>query len=244
MGAGFDLKIREHIGLPGKKRLYNERHFSVAAPRYDLATRAMSLGRDAAWKRLLVASLPPLDTPVCVDMACGTGDVAFLLAARFPRGTVAGADLAGPMLEIARERNGRGKVMFLRQDMGAAAFRDGSVDIVTGAYALRNAPDLGPTLREIRRILRPGGAAAFLDFAKPKAKVLQRPLCRLLAAWCGLWGLVLHGSAEIHGSIGTSLAAFPDRALLRRLFRECGFEVLSSRRFFGGVTELLVLRRT
>jgi ubiquinone/menaquinone biosynthesis methyltransferase len=241
--ARFELKARDWLAVPERKRFYNELHFSEAAPRYDAATRAMSLFRDASWKARLVASLPDLPTPVCVDIGCGTGDVALRLATRYPGGRIAGVDIARPMLRIARERNRHGHVRFLRQDMCAMDFPDDSVDVVTGSYALRNAPDLPRALQEIGRIVKPGGTAAFLDFAKPGAACLQALQRLLLRTWCGFWGLVLHGTPEVHGYIAESLAAFPDRSALLRLFGEHGFDRVSSERFFLGITELLVLRR-
>ena len=123
-------------------------------------------------------------------------------------------------------------------------FPKGSVDVVTGSYALRNAPDLPSAVGEIRRILKPAGTAAFLDFSKPRSAIFRIPQHLLLRAWCGSWGLILHGNHEIHGYIAASLAAFPDRGKLLDLFAESGFTLLQSKRFFLGITELLVFRRS
>jgi demethylmenaquinone methyltransferase/2-methoxy-6-polyprenyl-1,4-benzoquinol methylase len=235
--------VREHLRLPERKKRYNEWHFGEAALRYDLATRAMSLGRDAAWKRCLVRALPASPSPSCADLACGTGDVAFLLAEKYPGGSVVGLDLAEPMLEMARMRNRHGNVRFARGDMCETTFADESFDIVTGSYALRNAPDLGRVFAEIRRILKPGGVAAFLDFAKPANPFLQVLQYRLLKGWCGGWGLLLHRNRAIHGYIAESLGTFPDRKLLRHFFFENGFEPAHSRRFYLGILELIVLRK-
>ncbi len=241
--ARFDLKSRDCLSVPERKKRYNELHFGEAAPRYDTATRAMSLFRDAAWKTCLVESLPEVAHPLCVDIACGTGDVSLLLARRYPEGRIVGLDIASPMLGIARERNRYPNLRFLRQDMGAMEFPGGTVDIVTGSYALRNAPDLPRAVDEIRRVLKPGGTAAFLDFSKPRSAVFRIPRHLLLRTWCGAWGLILHGNHEIHGYIATSLAAFPDRGGLLGLFAEKGFVLVRAKRFFLGITELLVFRR-
>ncbi len=203
----------------------------------------MSLFRDAAWKARLVGSLPPVHAPRCVDIACGTGDVAFLLAERYPEGRVEGLDISEPMLSIARGRNRYRNVCFFRQDMCAIAFPEESVDIVTGSYALRNAPDLPRAVGEIRRILKPGGTAAFLDFSKPRAAGFRIPRHILLRTWCGFWGLLLHGNHEVHGYIAASLSAYPERSALLALFGENGFAPVASQRFFLGITELLVFRR-
>lgn len=243
MMARFDLKSRDCLHVPERKILYNELHFAEAAPRYDTATRAMSLFRDAAWKTRLVDSLPEVPKPLCVDIACGTGDVSLLLAKRYPEGRIVGLDIAEPMLGIARERNRFPRLRFRRQDMCAMEFPEGTVDIVTGSYALRNAPDLPRAVGEIRRVLKPGGTAAFLDFSKPRAAIFRIPQHLLLRAWCGSWGLILHGNSEIHGYIAASLAAFPDRESLLGLFAESGFALVLAERFFLGITELLVFQR-
>jgi demethylmenaquinone methyltransferase/2-methoxy-6-polyprenyl-1,4-benzoquinol methylase len=243
VGGRFALKARDHVRVPERKRFFNERHFAEAAPRYDLATKAMSLGRDAAWKRALVDALPSRSEPACVDIACGTGDVAFLLAARYPGGTVAGVDIAAPMLAEARARNRFPNLRFGSGDMDALPFPDGSVDIVTGSYALRNAPELGNALAEIRRVLRGDGVAALLDFSRPESPLLQKLQYLLLKGWCGLWGLLLHGTPEVHGYVAESLKVFPDRRKFAGILRAEGFEVALSRRFFLGITELLVLKK-
>jgi demethylmenaquinone methyltransferase/2-methoxy-6-polyprenyl-1,4-benzoquinol methylase len=243
MRRPFRLKAREWLDVPERKRAYNERHFAEAASRYDVATRMMSLGRDAAWKRALVGALPGLPCPVCLDLACGTGDVAFLLAGRYPEGVVTGVDLSEPMLAIARERNRFTNVRFEQGDLCGLPFPDGSADVVTGSYALRNAPDLRVALAEVRRVLKPGGIAAFLDFSNPDSPFLRRLQFLLLRAWCGLWGLLLHGTPEIHGYVAESLRAFPDRAKLLEIFLEQGFGVSAGRRFFLGITGVTILRK-
>jgi demethylmenaquinone methyltransferase/2-methoxy-6-polyprenyl-1,4-benzoquinol methylase len=243
MRRPFRLKAREWLDVPERKRAYNERHFAEAASRYDVATRMMSLGRDAAWKRELVGALPGLPYPVCLDLACGTGDVAFLLAGRYPEGVVTGVDLSEPMLAIARERNRFTNVRFERGDLCGLPFPDDSADVVTGSYALRNAPDLREALAEVRRVLKPGGVAAFLDFSNPESPFLRRLQFLLLRAWCGLWGFLLHGTPEIHGYVAESLRAFPDRAKLLEIFLEQGFGVSAGRRFFLGITGVTIVRK-
>lgn len=243
MRARFDLKAADFLPDPAKKKYYNERHFAAAAARYDVATRAMSLGRDAAWKRALVAALPDIPSPFCVDLACGTGDVSFLLSKKYPRGEIVGVDLTEPMLALARLRNRGPNVRFVRQDMCATGLGAESADVVTGSYALRNAPDLGTALDEVRRILSPGGTAAFLDFARPAGGLLRGAELALLKGWCGFWGLALHGNPEIHGYVAASLGAFPDRASFRKLLLARGLEVTLARSFCLGIVDLIVVRK-
>jgi len=237
------LGIEKQIDSPDKKRAFNELHFSEASSRYDIATRAMSLGRDQAWKRHLVAALPAVVAPVCVDLASGTGDVTFLLADRFPDSGITGIDLTEEMVTLAQKRNPFDNVSFTCRDMAETGFDNASVDIVTGSYALRNAPDLGEGLQEINRILKTGGCAAFLDFSKSAHPVSQVSQYWLLKCWCGLWGTLLHANPTIHAYIADSLKQFPTRDDYYLLVKNSGFEIISSRLFYFGMLELLVIRK-
>jgi len=240
MTRAFKLKSTDHLGSPARKRAYNEKLFTEVAPVYDSITRVLSLGRDAAWKRHLVAALPDWEAPVCVDLACGTGDVSYLLARKYPRGTVLGMDLTERMLRIARDRHPPGNLRFRRGDMGQTGMTSGTVDVVTGSYALRNAADLDQVLDEVSRILKPGGVAAFLDFSRPSARWLASAEYLMLKAWGSLWGLLVHGNSDVYAYIAESLARFPNRTALRRCFQQRQFTLVRSRRFYFGVLELLV----
>jgi len=239
----FSLKVQDYIDTPEGKKTFNEEHFNEAARHYDFATRAMSLGRDRAWKRQLVNALPEVIDPVCVDLACGTGDISFMVAEKYPRGQVVGIDLAAAMLDLARKRSRSDRVEFRQGDMGALDLPDGSADIVTGGYAVRNAADLTQALCEIHRILKPGGTLALLDFSKPASRQLQQLQYLILKYWCGLWGLLLHGNPEVHSYIAASLRTYPDRAALHHLAIDTGFHICLSRRFYLGTLELLVLQK-
>jgi demethylmenaquinone methyltransferase/2-methoxy-6-polyprenyl-1,4-benzoquinol methylase len=217
--------------------------FTEIAPRYDFITRALSFWRDAAWKRELVAGLPRQETPVCLDLACGTGDIAFLLAEKYPRGRVIGIDITERMLALARGRNSWPNVDFVNQDMGCLTMESSSVDIVTGGYALRNAPDLETTLDEINRVLRPGGTAAFLDFSRPTSMLSEKLQHLVLKMWTGLWGLALHRNHEVYSYIAESLRRYPDRMQLRRVLQAKGLRVERTCLHFLGMTELIVVRK-
>ena len=147
------------------------------------------------------------------------------------------------MLDIACHRNTHPNVSFANQDMGSLDIVSESVDIVTGGYALRNAPDLGTAIDEISRVLKPCGVAAFLDFSKPGGKIPQKMEYWGLKAWTGPWGTLLHRNHEVYSYIAESLQRFPERTQLRDIFRRKGFSLVDSRLFFWGVTELLMLQR-
>lgn len=239
----FHLKPMEHIGSPETKQAFNRSIFTEVAPKYDFITQALSFGRDAAWKQELIADLPAAEAPVCLDLASGTGDITRMLADRYIQGTVTGLDLTPIMLELARTLTPHLSVNYIEGTMAALPFETNSVDIVTGGYALRNAPLLNQTLDEIARVLRPGGVAAFLDFSKPHNGMGQWFSWFVLKFWGGFWGLLLHGNPDVYGYIADSLKLHPDRIELRARFIKRGFTLLHSRRFYGGLLEIVVFQK-
>jgi ubiquinone/menaquinone biosynthesis methyltransferase len=239
----FTLRARDYLGTCDGKKHFNEKHFAESAPRYDFATRALSLCRDAAWKRQLITALPELKAPVCVDVACGTGDVAFLLADRYGEGEFIGVDLTREMIDLANHRNRDAKVRFTCGEMSRLIMADSSVDVITGSYAIRNAPDLGEALAEFHRALKPGGTLAILDFCKPGSPFFQAIQFHLLRFWGGLWGLLLHGNPEVHGYISKSLRGFPDRKSLEKVFTGSGFHITGQKKHLGGMMMRYVLRK-
>lgn len=245
MSASFTLRARDHLDHPDDKRTFNEHLFREVAPRYDLVTRLLSFGRDAGWKRRLIADLPPLRPARCLDLACGTGDLARALARRFPGAEIIGLDLSVEMLALARARGSGAaqRVRYMQGDMQALPYERESIDVVTGGYALRNAPDLDAALREIHRVLRPGGTLAVLDFSRSPVPSRSRAQVALLKAWGDLWGLLLHGHADVYGYIAESLRRFPDRAALRERLRAVGLPVVRARAGMGGLIEQLQCRK-
>lgn len=225
---------------PEYKKSYNQELFTEVAPLYDRITKVLSLCHDAGWKRKLIALLPSREYSQCLDIACGTGDIAFALAQSFPKANVIGLDLTPDMITYAQSKNRHAHVTFMLGDMCQLSQPDASIDLVTGGYALRNAPDLKTVLIQIHRVLKPGGIAAFLDFSKPASKPLQKAEYHLLKMWGGLWGLVFHKNPSVYGYIADSLARYPDREQLHALLRSSGFDMLTSQRLFGGITEIII----
>jgi ubiquinone/menaquinone biosynthesis methyltransferase len=240
----FTLKLGDHLESADNKRYYNEQLFNEIAPRYDFITRALSFWSDASWKRDLIAALPAREKPFCLDLACGTGDITLKLAEKYPQGRIVGLDITEPMLALARARNTSAHVEFINQDMACLTFAPDSADIVSGGYALRNAPDLGKTLDGIHQVLKPDGVAAFLDFSKPTGRWAQLVEYWLLKVWTGFWGILLHRNHEVYSYIAESLRRFPDRAELQRTLQARGFTIMKSRLYFFGITELLVIKKT
>lgn len=243
MRSQFTLDMHDYIYRPDGKLFYNREMFGAIARQYDFVTKVLSFGRDRVWKERLIAELPDVQRPACLDIGCGTGDIAFLLARRYPLGQITGLDLTEQMAAIARSRNSFGNVVFTIQDMCKMDLPDCSFDIVTAGYAIRNAPDAATAMREILRVMKPGATGAFLDFMKSADRLSRGIQDVLLRAWGGFWGLLLNGNPRLYTYIAESIQQLPDREQLKRLMMQVGFANIRSHRHFFGVTETILFQR-
>jgi demethylmenaquinone methyltransferase / 2-methoxy-6-polyprenyl-1,4-benzoquinol methylase len=163
------MELREKLATPDGKRRYVRSLFARIADRYDLITRVLSYGQDGRWKRRLVDLADPRPGTRALDLATGTGDIAFALAAR--GADVVGLDVTARMIELAAAKAPgalSGATRFLVGDMAALPFPAASFDLVTTGYGLRNVADLTAAVREIERVLKPGGRLLSLDFNRPQ----------------------------------------------------------------------------
>ncbi len=158
-----------------------EEMFSGIAPRYDLANHVLSLGLDFGWRRRLVRAVAAAQPRTVVDLCTGSGDVAFALKKQLgPEVEVRGLDFCAPMLTMARqkqaERPWASNVVFAVGDCLNLPLADNSVDALTIAWGLRNLEDRARGLREMHRVLRPGGKLFVLDNSQPEG--WTKPFCR------------------------------------------------------------------
>ena len=216
--------------------------FDIIAPRYDRFTRVFSFGMDRRWKADLIAWLNDTiarDARV-LDLACGTGDLAFAAGARAIQGSVTGIDASPRMIELARERAAReapsGNVHFEVGDMSSLDAETASVDVVTAGYGLRNVPDYEHAVREIARVLRPGGTLATLDFYRPEPWLWRRLFLWYLSA-AGNWvGWLWHRQPVVYGYIAPSIDHFVSWRQFCSTLEQSGLRVDAVRtKLFGGV---------
>lgn len=224
------------------KMNHNKKLFSVIGPKYNLVTRILSLGRDQYWKQTLIKHLPNIQNPICLDIACGTGDVTFKLAQKYSSGTIYGLDVTQAMIDQALKINKYSNISFVCQDMCNANFNDNTFDIITGSYALRNSPDLKKALIEMHRLLNPGGVLAILDFYKFDNKIAQKVQYYVLKFWGSLWGIIFHGNHTVYAYIAESLKHHPASSELLKIIKEHNFDVEFKKRFVLG-TEVVVLKK-
>lgn len=210
------------------------RMFDRIAPVYDLMNRVMTAGLDRRWRRITVEHVVCPGDRV-LDACCGTGDLA-VAAARGDAGVVVGLDFSERMLEMARRKEPA--IEWVRGDVLALPFDDGSFDAATVGFGVRNVDDLEAGLRELRRVLRPGGRLGILEITTPRG---------VLAPFYRLWfdrvipllGKVLPGG-DAYTYLPASVRRFPVPEELAELLRRTGFGGVRFRVFAGGIVALHV----
>jgi demethylmenaquinone methyltransferase/2-methoxy-6-polyprenyl-1,4-benzoquinol methylase len=221
------MPVRDRIATPDGKRRYVRSLFATIADRYDFITVALSYGQDRRWKRRLVAMAAPHAGTRALDLATGTGDIAFAVASA--GATVTGLDITTRMIELANaKRNASRSVTaasprFLVGDMLALPFPSASFDLVTTGYGLRNVPDLTRAVDEIHRVLKPGGQLLSLDFNRPANSIVRTAYLAYLDVVGGALGWALHRDKDTYQYIPASIRQYPGAAAVAGLLNDRGF---------------------
>ena len=251
------MSLRDRIATPEGKRRYVRALFATIADRYDFITVALSYGQDRRWKRRVIALAAPRAGLRVLDLATGTGDLAFAAAGQGAR--VVGLDITQRMIELARAKRdrvvGAGPRVVLRQaqddpeqrrsvgppphflvgDMLALPFPAASFDIVTTGYGLRNVPNLALAIDEIRRVLAPGGRVVSLDFNRPTNAPIRAAYLFYLTVVGATLGWILHRDPDTYRYIPASIRQYPGAEAVARMFEARGFGRVQHYRVLGGL---------
>lgn len=237
---------------PYAKQRYVRRLFSTIADRYDLITVLLSFGLDRRWKQRAVDLAAPREGMRLLDLACGTGDLAFAASSR--GASVVALDVTHRMLQLARLKAGGTPhsglphsaprtPSLVTADMSALPFPDAQFDVVTTGYGLRNVPDLTLAVTEIRRVLRPGGTLVSLDFNRPDSALVRGVYLAYLSVVGGVLGWLLHRDPDTYRYIPASIRRYPGAARVAGLLEAEGFARAEWTAVLGGLMAIHVAQK-
>ncbi len=253
-GEFAEMSATPQRGLPGTRPegVRNETEaaahvremFGRIAPRYDLLNHVLSLDIDKLWRRRVARGFSSvLDNPKArvLDLCCGTGDLAFAFRKEAPSGaTIIGSDFVPEMLVRARAKAtaANAEVEFIEADALNLPFAAASFDLVSCAFGFRNLVNYECGLNEILRVLKPGGAAAILEFAEPQGKVFGALYRFYFRRVLPLVGGMISGNASAYAYLPNSVSAFPSPEALQTRFERTGFTGVRFQRWTGGIVTL------
>jgi len=234
------MKDKKKHNSPGKKQAVTEM-FNGIAPRYDFLNHLLSLGIDKGWRKKLVKMAGENNPNRILDIACGTGDLSIALAKLNPK-MITGLDIAVNMLEIGKEKVNRlqlsGLISFVHGDSEKLPFSDGSFNLTTAAFGVRNFENLDKGLSEMNRVLNKGGRVLILEFSRVDRlpwKWLFNFYFRFILPTIGR---IVSGHNSAYTYLPESVGQFPSGLEFLERLEKAGFEKTSSITLTGGVASI------
>lgn len=226
----------------GSKREQVETMFNSIAPTYDRLNHLLSLGIDRRWRRAAIDALKPFAPQTILDIATGTGDFAILAARRLDPDRIIGVDISEGMMDVGREKVKEAGldnvIFFMKDDSTALTFDTDSFDAVTVAYGARNFEDLEAGLREMCRVLVPGGHLMLVELTTPPRFPMKQLFHFYAHTVMPLIGRLVSHDDSAYTYLPHSMEAFPQAEQLVPMLRRCGFSEVTFKRFTFGLSTM------
>jgi len=226
-------------GDSGDKGEQVEQMFDNIAPTYDVLNHRLSGDIDKRWRRKAIEQLAPFRPQTMLDIATGTGDFALLAARMLQPQQLIGADISEGMMAVGRQkvqRQGLEKIIsFRREDCMQLSFADESFDAVTAAFGIRNFKDLDTCLRELHRVLRPGGHLSIVELSAPVRPPMSWFFKIYSHTLLPLYARIVSKDKSAYRYLISSIEAFPQGEEMTQILRKAGFEQVTFRRLTFGV---------
>lgn len=233
----------------GEKHEQVEEMFDHIAPTYDVLNHTLSLGTDRGWRRKAMDALGKYHPRHVLDVATGTGDFAILAARRL--GTeglhITGVDISEGMMQVGREKVRQlgleHVISFRREDCTQLSFDDASFDAVTVAYGVRNFQDLDAGLREMCRVLRPGGHLLVVELASPPHFPMKQLFWLYSHVWMPLVGRLVSKDDHAYRYLPATMEAFPQGEVMEGILLRAGFRSVEWKRFTFGICTMYLAEK-
>ena len=219
-----------------------KRVFSGVAGRYDLMNDLMSWGVHRLWKNFMVSQITPHKAMSVLDMAGGTGDIAFRIAEKFPQASITLCDINPEMLEVGKKRAShlkyRKQISWVTGSASNLPFKDNAYEVYTISFGLRNVTDIPAALNEAYRVLKPGGQFLCLEFSQVKLPLLREMYATYSFEVIPQIGKIIAKNKEAYKYLVESIARFPNQQKLENLLKEAHFKHITHINLAGGIAAL------
>jgi len=230
--------MQEAITNGNKRKKFVQKMFNDIAHRYDLLNHLLSGGTDIYWRRKAISKLNINSDSLVLDIACGTGDFAFTTN-KLKKSKVFGIDIATNMLELgnqkAIEKEQSDNIKFLAGDGEKLPFKNEVFDAVTIAFGVRNMGDIKENLREMSRVIKPGGELIILEFSTPKSKTLKKIYRTYFHKILPFIGKIISKDKKAYTYLPISVEHFPARREFARWIEDEDFSPVNFWRLFNGI---------
>ena len=223
----------------GEKAQQVEQMFDNIAPTYDKLNHRLSWDIDRGWRRKAISQLQPHAPKTLLDIATGTGDFAILAAQMLKPDRLVGADISEGMMEIGREKVKRlglqDVISFEREDCTALSYPDASFDAVTAAFGIRNFADLDQGLREMCRVLKPGGHLSIVELTTPPRFPMKQLFRVYSHTILPVYGRLISRDGSAYSYLTKTIEAFPQGERMAEILKSAGFREAGFRRLTFGI---------
>lgn len=231
-------KIKPY-GQEGEKKQQVERMFDRIAPTYDELNHRLSWNIDKGWRNKAIKQLQPFAPQTILDIATGTGDFAILSAKMLQPKQLIGADISVGMMEIGKRKVAAAHldhiVSFQKEDCLALSFADHSFDAVTAAFGIRNFQDLDSGLKEIYRVLKPGGHLSIVELTQPVSFPMKQLFKVYSHTLLPFYGKLLSKDKNAYKYLTSTIEAFPQGEQMVEILQKAGFSNAKFKRLTLGV---------
>jgi demethylmenaquinone methyltransferase/2-methoxy-6-polyprenyl-1,4-benzoquinol methylase len=239
------LVDHEVLLKPDAKRAFVRRMFDGIATTYDLLNHVLSLGVDIVWRKQTINLLRPEPHWRILDLATGTGDLGFESSRRFASVRVIGVDPSRPMLRCGVAKNGSrtNALKFLCGDGECLPFPDATFEGITIGFGIRNVAQLDLALREMFRVLKPGGRAAILEFSRPRNRLFRRVYNFYFQHILPQIGRMISRDPSAYHYLYESVMRFPEGEEFCRRLSVAGFSQVAQKRLSFGIATVYLAHR-
>lgn len=226
---------------PAGKKEQVRRMFNDIAPRYDFLNHFLSMGIDRIWRKKLVRKLKKCGPHTILDVATGTGDLA-IAALKTGAEKITGVDISAEMLEVGKKKLIAAKlddrIELIEGDSEALPFESNTFDACMVAFGVRNFGDLEQGLREMARVIKPGGPVFILEFSKPRNFPFRQLYNFYFNYILPFFGRIVSGNRQAYRYLPDSVLVFPDGADFLEKLKRCGFINVKQHRLSLGIATI------